>query len=142
MRNVDVVIIGAGPAGATAGMNLAPFWRVLIVERFEEPIPRIGDSLAPAARRLLTDMGIWEAFLSDGHSPWYLARSTWGDVMPSDRDSIANADGSGWQLDRSRFESRLRSTAISRGAVLVSPARAMGVTRLPLQGERRFVWIK
>src|SRR3954454_8225444 len=73
---VDVVIVGAGPAGAVTALNLAPFRRVLLVDRLATPQPRIGESLPGAARRLLTDMGLWEGFLSDGHEPCHAHRST------------------------------------------------------------------
>ena len=43
MRDVDVVIVGAGPAGATTAINLAPFRRVLMVERRAEVAPRVGE---------------------------------------------------------------------------------------------------
>ncbi len=129
MHEVDVVIVGAGPAGATAALNLASFRRVLIVDRLAEPADRIGDSLAPAARRLLGDMGLWEEFLEDGHSPCYAARSTWGADTAIERDSLKDLDGNGWHLNRRRFEARLRATAAGRGADLLVPAKAVGLAR-------------
>jgi flavin-dependent dehydrogenase len=131
MLHVDVVIVGAGPAGATAALNLAPLRRVLLVDRLAIPADRIGDSLAPAARRLLSDMGLWDAFLTDGHSPWYAARSVWGTELLTERDWLADLDGNGWHLDRRLFESRLRSTAIARGAALLAPANVIALVRSP-----------
>ncbi len=129
MIETDVVIIGAGPAGATAALNLAPLRRVTVVERLAEPADRIGESLAPASRRLLTDMGLWDDFLEDGHAPCYAARSAWGSPTPTERDSLADPDGPGWHLDRRRFEARLREAAAARGAALVAPARVIGLAR-------------
>jgi len=129
MHEFDAVIVGAGPAGATAAINLAPFRRVLLVDRVAEPADRIGDSLAPAARRLLDDMGLWVDFAKDGHSPWYVARSAWGSDFPTERDSIADLDGNGWHLERKRFEIRLRKTAVDRGAVLLAPAKPIALSR-------------
>jgi flavin-dependent dehydrogenase len=129
MDEFDAIVVGAGPAGATAAINLAPFRRVLLVDRRAEPADRIGDSLAPAARRLLNDMGLWADFANDGHSPWYVARSTWGDNSPTERDSIADLDGNGWHIDRKQFEIRLRKAAVARGAVLLAPARPIAVSR-------------
>ena len=129
MLRTDVVLIGAGPAGATAALNLAPFRRVIVVERLAKPADRIGESLAPAARRLLTVMGLWTDFLRDGHLPCYAFRIAWGTPTPAERDSVADLDGHGWLLDRSRFEDRLRRCAVARGAALLAPARVSGLER-------------
>ncbi len=125
----DVVIIGAGPAGATAAINLSPFRRVVVIDRLAEPANRMSESLAPAARRLLSDMGLWNDFLADGHSPRYATRSAWGSQVPDERDSLADIDGTGWLLDRKRFDARLRKTAIARGAKILAPARVVGLDR-------------
>ena len=119
----DAVIVGAGPAGATAALNLAPFHRVVMVDRREAPAPRIGESLPGAARWLLADMGLWEGFLADGHVPCHLHRSLWGSPELIDRDALRDPDGCSWHIDRARFEARLRATAIARGARLLAPAR-------------------
>ena len=108
-----------------------PLRRVLLVERLVEPADRIGESLAAAARRLLNDMGLWSDFLADGHSPWFAARSVWGTATPTERDSLADLDGNGWHLDRRRFEARLRSTAVARGAALLAPARPIDLRPSP-----------
>lgn len=129
MLRADVVILGAGPAGATAALNLAPLQRVIVVDRLARPAERIGESLAPAARRLLAVMGLWEEFLRDGHLPCYAARSAWGASIPTERDAIADPDGPGWLLDRRRFEEQLRASAAARGAALVTPARVAGLRR-------------
>jgi 2-polyprenyl-6-methoxyphenol hydroxylase-like FAD-dependent oxidoreductase len=60
--DVDILIVGAGPAGAVAALNLAPTRRVVLVERRADNLQRIGESLPPAARRLLADMGLLGRF--------------------------------------------------------------------------------
>jgi flavin-dependent dehydrogenase len=121
----DVVVVGAGPAGATAALNLAPTRRVLLVDRHATPRPRVGESLPGAARRLMTDMGLWDGFVADSHAPRHLHRGAWGGDEPVERHALADPDGHGWHLDRVRFERRLRATAIARGAVAVAPARPL-----------------
>lgn len=127
--HVDVLIVGAGSAGATAALNLAPLRRVVVVERNAEPSPRIGESLPAAARRLFRDMGLLESFLAEGHAPCYGNRSVWGDATPRELDALRDPDGHGWHLDRVRFERWLRDAALSRGAEILAPATAERIER-------------
>ncbi|WP_207462712.1 tryptophan 7-halogenase [Azospirillum sp. SYSU D00513] len=125
----DAVVVGAGPAGAAFALNLAPSRRVLLVDRRDAPAVRIGESLAPAARRLLADMGLWEDFLAQGHAPCHGGRSVWGGPEPVEADGLRDPDGPGWHLDRARFEGWLRGVASARGAALLVPAQPRGVAR-------------
>ncbi|MHB8878561.1 MAG: NAD(P)/FAD-dependent oxidoreductase [Myxococcaceae bacterium] len=67
-KNVDVVIIGGGPAGSIAGAVLAQRGRkVLCLER--EVFPRfvIGESLLPRSTQLLAEAGLLEAVEARGY---------------------------------------------------------------------------
>ncbi|HUX88720.1 MAG TPA: tryptophan 7-halogenase [Chloroflexota bacterium] len=130
MLNVEVLVVGAGPAGATAALNLAPTRRVAIVDIRSEPRPRIGESLPPAAKRLLTDMGLFDSFVAEGHRPCYGKVSVWGSAVPTVTDFMRDPDGHGWLLDRARFESWLRWLASLRGAQLLIPGRLETVERI------------
>ncbi|MBV8119254.1 MAG: FAD-dependent monooxygenase [Alphaproteobacteria bacterium] len=76
--DTDVLILGAGPTGSVAALNLAPTRRVILVERRVGASPRIGEALPPTARRLLTDMDLLDGFLAEGHTPCYGNRAVWG----------------------------------------------------------------
>jgi len=126
-REVDVLVVGAGPAGATAALNLAPTRTVVIVDREAHPRPRIGESLPPAARRLFIDMGLWELFQAQGQSPCYGNRSVWGSPQPIETDFLRDPDGHGWHIDRVRFDLWLRSIAVDRSATLLAPGRLKSI---------------
>jgi flavin-dependent dehydrogenase len=128
MLDFDAVIVGAGPAGATAALNLAPFRRVLLIDRVAVPQWRIGESLSGAVRRLLADMHLWDDFLSDGHAPCHAFRSRWASPATEERDTLRDPDGPSWLIDRARFERRLRAVAVARGAQLLAPARLRHAT--------------
>lgn len=127
MIRCDVLILGAGPAGATAALNLASTRQVLLVDRRVAPVARIGESLPPAARRLLTDMGLWDDFLRQGHAACYGNRSLWNGIA-ADHDFLRDPDGQGWHLDRAQFESWLQAHAVDRGATLLTSTTLDSVT--------------
>jgi flavin-dependent dehydrogenase len=126
--DADILILGAGPAGAVAALNLAPTRRVVLAERRTQVSARIGEALPPVARRLLAEMGLWDAFLAECHAPWYGNRSVWGGEL-METDFIRDPDGHGWHLDRARFDAWLRRAAVARGAMLLAPARLTAIAR-------------
>jgi flavin-dependent dehydrogenase len=121
VREVDVLIVGGGPAGSTAALNLAPTRSVLVIDSrgFHANELIVGESLAPAARRLLWDMGLLKDFEAQGHETCYGNRSVWGDTTPLETDYLRDPDGPGWHLDRNRFDHWLRDVAASRGSDLL-----------------------
>jgi len=129
VREFEVLIVGAGPAGATAALNLASTRRVCLIDLRSDVPPRIGESLPPTARRLLTDMGLFESFLAQGHTPCFGNRAAWGSNEPVDTDFLRDPDGHGWHLDRARFDGWLRGIAVECGAVLLAPARLRSIAR-------------
>ncbi len=121
MGDIDVLIIGAGPAGCIAAFNLAPFYRVMVVDDRPRPGVRIGESLVPAARRLLADMGLLEGFLAQNHAPHFGNRASWGQDQMVETDFVRDIDGPGWHLDRALFEGFLRDAASRRGVNIQIP---------------------
>jgi flavin-dependent dehydrogenase len=135
-----VAVVGAGPAGAAAAIALAATLDVVLLDRLEAPVDRIGETLPGAARRLLETLGAWPRFAGSGHSPCLARRSVWGGPEPFELDGFRDPAGPGWRLDRRRFEADLRDEAAARGARVRAPAqvdkvgREGGLWRLALAG--------
>ncbi|MBB5019178.1 flavin-dependent dehydrogenase [Chitinivorax tropicus] len=130
MLRTDVLILGAGPAGATAALNLAGTCDVLMVERLATPTPRIGESLPSAASRLLANMGLWEDFQCQGYAPSDGNRSAWNGIA-TEQGFLHTPNGHGWHLERAKFERWLRQHALDRGAALLTTSIMTGVTAHP-----------
>jgi flavin-dependent dehydrogenase len=125
----DVLVVGSGPAGSVAALNLAPTHRVVLVERSGTDHRREGESLPPAAGRLLSDMGLFAAFTAGPHQACFGHRSSWGTSDVTEIDFLRDPDGHGWHIDRSHFESWLRGVAVERGAHLLRPAEVGSLAR-------------
>lgn len=124
-----MVVLGTGPVNAAAALNLAPFLRVLVVERATDPLQQPGESLPAADRRLRADMGLWESFRTDGHRPCPARASRWGGDDRTILDAVRDPDEPGWHIDGTRFDARLREMATARGAAILAPAQPLTLAR-------------
>lgn len=124
----DVLIAGAGPAGAVAAWVLARCGRrVLLADDGLSTKPRVGESLPGAARPILRDLGLLYLVESDAHLPSYGNISAWGTSELIATDFIRDPNGPGWHLDRTRFDADLGQAAQKAGAILY-PSRVRSVT--------------
>jgi flavin-dependent dehydrogenase len=115
----DVVVIGGGPAGSCCAVSLARRGlSVAIVERGAYDAPKVGETLPPEIRNLLEPLDVWRHFLDDGHMRSPGTVSVWGSERPFDNDLIFNPYGSGWHVDRGRFDRMLADAAMGAGSSL------------------------
>lgn len=117
----DVIVAGAGPAGAAAALCLARDGAsVALVDPYDDAGGiRVGETLPPMVREPLSSLGLWDRFAGAGHRPAYAIRSAWGSAEPADQDSIFNPLGHGWHVDRRAFDRMLVDAAADAGALLI-----------------------
>ena len=114
----DILIIGGGIAGCIAAISLADQFRVTVVDKYSEPKERIGESLAPAASRILSVLNLDRELASQEGTvfkPNLGMQSFWGSDQIQVVDHLRNPDGYVKSLDRQAFEKFLRKQAEKKG---------------------------
>ncbi|WP_299584894.1 NAD(P)/FAD-dependent oxidoreductase [uncultured Microbulbifer sp.] len=114
----DVVIIGAGPAGAVAGALLAKKgWRVSIVEREEFPRFSIGESLLAQCMESLEKADMLEAVKSAGFQFKNGAAFEWDGARTAFdfREKFTPGCGTAFQVPRAKFDKILADEAERQG---------------------------
>ena len=131
-KRFDVAIVGGGPAGAATAIALAAKGRsVVVIERSHYDAARIGETLPPRARLPLVRLGVWERFLQARHLPSPGTLAAWGAPELTASDFVFNPYGSGWHLDRKRFDEMLAGRASEAGGRVL---RGVRVTRCAREG--------
>jgi digeranylgeranylglycerophospholipid reductase len=126
MLDVDVLVVGAGPAGAVAAWHTklaAPELDVVLLERDSA----VGSPVRCAEG--VGDAGLREFVNPDG-ADWVSRRIT--DVIfeaPDDTQVILSSSAIGWILDRTRFDAYLAAQAAGEGATVLVNAEATAMSR-------------
>lgn len=118
----DILVAGAGPAGAVAARQLARAGlSVVLAAALNDNVPKFGETLPGAGCRLLTKMGLGH-LIDPGpyggmvHCPVGGMLVAWnGDVLRN-QDALTDPYGLGIRVDRSRLDADLRTAAIDAGA--------------------------
>jgi flavin-dependent dehydrogenase len=128
---LDVVIIGAGPAGAAAAVALkrSGIESLLLVDWPERRRFPIGESAAPGIGVLLGRLGLDHRLERFGHRPCHGNLTFWGAAAPTATDFFSRVSGPGWHLDRAAFDGWLRASALGAGARFLSPTRLLDARR-------------
>lgn len=115
----DILIIGGGIAGCIAAISLVNHYNVTLLDKLVEPVDRIGESLAPAAQRILKELDLLENESDVVKQTIFRnnlgMQSYWGSNQLQIVDHMRNPDGFSRSLDRKNFEVYLRKIASERG---------------------------
>lgn len=132
----DVVIIGGGPAGCATALALKQqgITKILAIESGRYETIRIGESIPPDTRILLTDLGILADFLQENHETCFGSCSSWGSDALAYNDFLRNPYGNGWHLDRRRFNAFLARKAEERGVEVLCGTRVRSCDRIHPEG--------
>src|SRR4051794_38315138 len=107
--NYDVIIIGGGPAGASAAITLAQAGRrALVLERDKFPRFHIGESLLPYNVPIFKTLKVWDKLETGSFMPKRGAQFESGDGDRSVRvnfsEGIYTECPEAIQVERSRFD--------------------------------------
>lgn len=128
-RGLTALVVGGGVAGATTALCLARRGlSTLVVESSVYDGFRVGDTLPPVARVLLTRLGLWERFVQQGHVASQAICSAWGSAELTEQHSLFSPFGSGWHLDRSRFDAMVAAAAAEAGVTVLQGARVTALS--------------
>src|SRR5688572_2739558 len=120
----DVVVIGGGPGGSTAGALIAKQGhRVLLVEREKFPRYQIGESLLPSTVHGVCDLlGVREEVINAGFTYKRGACMRWGKrpepwVFEFSKSAVLQGAGADYafQVERSKFDDILLRNAKRSG---------------------------
>lgn len=140
MHQFDVVILGAGPAGAITALKLKksyPRLTVALIEAYDYQSVRPGEILADEALPILQQLDMLDSFMGNKNAP--ILRKTGeakkSEIAPNTFSGLKTGlnTNNGWHLDRSRFDGLLAGYAAASGASFIRAA--MTGVRLKADGK-------
>lgn len=125
-KQLDALVIGGGPAGATAAALLASWGRSVVLLHHDSSQPSLAESLPSSTRKLLRFLGQLDVVDSARFHPNHGNISRWAGT-----EAAAASAEPGYHVSRAAFDRLLRDHARLRGAAIVHAQ----VRRVDLAGD-------
>lgn len=128
----DVLVIGAGPAGAVAAAALAQRrLRVAILEKDLRPQAKPGEVLTPNTIPILSHLGLVDRIQADETlaRPLACIDRAWPTAWPTRDYFLDQPGGRAWVVDRAALERLLVGRAILAGAYVLCGHRLQSLSR-------------
>jgi len=139
-RHCDCLVIGAGPAGSAAAIEMARAGLdVLVVDRGEFPRFRIGESFLPRTKRAFRRLGVLDRCLALPHARKVGVEITMGDLRYGARrfffsDTIGNGEKDAFNMARVHLDAMLMQVARESGAEVRTSCALRRIVRLGDEG--------
>jgi flavin-dependent dehydrogenase len=131
-RPVSVAVIGGGPAGSAAAVELCRRGHsVVILEHGFYESRRMGESVPPSARQIISELGLPLSLFAENSIPCEGIGGSWGSAEIYEKKFIFNPYGSGWHVDRQRLDLALARAAETCGAELLLGAKILSCNATP-----------
>ena len=129
--DVDVIVLGGGPAGSSTATLLArKGWRVTLLERERFPRPHVGESLLSGSMPLLRELGVADSLEAAGFLKKYGATMVWGTQATPWSWYFGEVDKENphsYQVSRPEFDQILLRNARNNGVDVRERHRATGI---------------
>jgi flavin-dependent dehydrogenase len=123
MKNInqfDVLILGTGPAGCAAAITFKNRgYSVAIIDSSKKLNFQAGENIQGGIKDLFFKLKFDESSLNNFHLPAYETVSLWDSQLPIFKDSLFNANGHGWHLDKKKFNEQLLAKCLDVGVQLI-----------------------
>ncbi len=135
-RQYDCVVIGAGPAGSAAAMEMARAGLdILVLDRGEFPRFRIGESFLPRTKRAFRRLGVLDKCLALPHARKIGVEISLGDWRHGSqyfffRDVYGDGDKETFNMARMHLDEMMMQTAREAGAEVRTSCGLQSITSL------------